>query len=339
MTGWYPAREKRRTQGTFRGITVLLGLTLVGLSAQSLANSDTLPKHSKERLSGVVQILAKSASGRKLLEQAMQFWNLKDFKEVVRFLRWDSASRTDAVLIRHFDPRTGTEDRERKVTVFLRSNQKLEEVVMDLAHELSHAVAKPVWDPYDPDLSAGDYLYSSIEGPGGEIDAVARECQVATELSGFGDFDLSRCERYLKPVAQSVAQAEQKILRELIRVDFYKVGRWYTKLKESLGVQIKRFPLLSSQNPRLYSSTGQSPYPYALLREYEELTQIACENSRNRLRSFSDRQPASVGNRDPSRSVRLFLESRCGNTSVSGASSRGNGNTVGNALGKTLGDS
>ena len=322
MTGWHQASEERRTHFTFKGIAVLLSLTLVGLSAQSLANSETLPKHSRERLSGVVQILAKSASGRKLLEQAMQFWNLKDVKEVVRFLRWDSASRTDAVLIRHFDPRTGTEDRERKVTVFLRSNQKLEEVVMDLAHELSHAVAKPVWDPYDPDLSAGDYLYSSIEGPGGEIDAVARECQVATELSGFGDFDLSRCERYLKPVAQE----EQKILRDLIRVDFYKVGRWYSKLKESLGVQIKRFPLLSSQNPRLYSSTGQSPYPYALLREYEELTQIACENSRNRLRSFSDRQPASVGNRDPSRSVRLFLESRCGSTSVSGASSRRGGN-------------
>jgi hypothetical protein len=283
-------------------------------STQPLANAETLPKHSRERLTGVVQVLGKSPSGRLLLEQAKQFWNLSEAREMVQFLKWDSASRTDAVLIRHFDPRTGTEDRERRVTVFLKANQKLEEVVMDLAHELSHAVSKPVWDPYDPDLSPADYLLSSIEGPGGEIEAVSRECQVAFELQSYGSFDLSRCRRYLQASREGSAPV---VKRDLIRADFYKVGHWYVHLKEKLGNQIGRFPLLSSQSPRLYSSTGQSPYPYALLKEYEELNQIACENSRNRLRSFSDRQPASAGNRDPSRSVRLFLESRCQATAVS----------------------
>lgn len=108
----------------------------------------------------------------------------------------------------------------------------------------------------------------------------------------------------------------------MIRADFYKVGRWFPKLRERLGDQSRRFPLLSSQTPRLYSSTGQSPYPYALLREYDELTEIACENSRNRLKSFTERQPASAGNRDPSRSVRTFIESRCGQTAISGGPSR-----------------
>jgi hypothetical protein len=295
------------------GLALLVSLALFG--TQPLANAETLPKHSKERLQGLIQILGKSPSGRRLLEQARLFWGLEDSREIVRHLKWDSASRTDAVLIRHFDPRTGLEDRERRVTIFLRSNQKLEEAVMDLAHELSHAVSKPVWDPYDPDLSAADYLFTSIEGPGGEIEAVSRECQVAYELREFGEFDLSRCERYLK-TAESTETP--RVLRDLIRADFYKVGKWYPKLRERLGVQLRRFPMLSAQTPKLYSSTGQSPYPYALLREYEELTEIACENSRNRLRSFSDRQPASAGNRDPSRSVRQFIESRCGGDAMTG---------------------
>lgn len=155
MTGWFSSGGRLEQRGRKLGAA---GLCLALLTSQPLASAETLPKQSQERLQGVVRILGKAASGKKLLEQAQAFWNLKDAREVVRFLRWDSASRTDAVLIRHFDPRTGIEDRERKVTVYLRSNQKLEEVVMDLAHELSHAVAKPVWDPYDPELSAGDYL-------------------------------------------------------------------------------------------------------------------------------------------------------------------------------------
>jgi len=310
--------ESRKQWGTWASLLALL-------ASQPLATAETLPKYSRERLQGVLQVLDKAPAGKKLLEQAVSLWGLEDSREVIRFLKWDSASRTDAVLIRHFDPKTGLEDRERKVTVFLRAEQRLEEVVMDLAHELSHAVGKPVWDPYDPQLSAGDYLLSSIEGPGGEIEAVARECQVAQELKAVGDFDLSRCERYYDRAP--VAGAAQ-VRKEVIRADFYRVGRWFPKLQERLGEQLKRFPMLSSQAPRLYSSTGQSPYPYALVREFDELTQIACENSRNRLRSFSDRQPASAGNKDPSRSVRLFLESRCGATSVSGsgtvpASSRG----------------
>ncbi len=298
-------------------------LCLVLLMTQPVANAETLPKHSKERLQGLIQILSKSVSGRKLLEQARVFWNLDDALDIARYLKWDAASRTDAVLIRHFDPRTGLEDRERRVTIFLRANQKLEEAVMDLAHELSHAVSKPVWDPYDPDLSAADYLYTSIEGPGGEIEAVSRECQVSYELQGLGEFDLSRCERYFGSTGGSTGGTLRRdetphVIRDLIRADFYKVGKWYPKLRERLGTHLRRFPMLSAQAPRLYSSTGQSPYPYALLREYEELTEIACENSRNRLRSFSDRQPASAGNRDPSRSVRVFIESRCGGDGVSG---------------------
>lgn len=184
MTGWLTSGWRLEGRGTKAGGWRLCAALVSALTAtQPLANAETLPKQSQERLQGVVQVLGKSPSGKRLLEQAQAFWNLKDSREVVRFLRWDTASRTDAVLIRHFDPRTGIEDRERKVTVYLRANQKLEEVVMDLAHELSHAVAKPVWDPYDPQLSAGDYLYSSIEGPGGEIEAVSRECQVAHELA------------------------------------------------------------------------------------------------------------------------------------------------------------
>lgn len=284
--------------------SLAFGLVLLQtLLSRPVSHAEPLPRESLERLHGSVQILMRSSTGRSLVDAAKSLWGVESEKEMTRFLKWGRASRTDAVLIRHFDPATGAEKREREVTVALRSDQRLQDVVLDLAHELSHAVSKPVWDPYDPTLTAGDYLYSSLEGRGGEIEAVGKECLVAIELSPLiKDMDLARCEAYL---------AEGKIDSSKILADFYRVGNWYPRLTARLGAETYRFPMLSAKAPKLFSSTGHSPYPVALYEEFEQINSIACENSRVRLHSLSSRSPASsldpvsVGN------VRAFIKKRC----------------------------
>ncbi len=283
--------------------SLAIGLVILQtLLSRPLSHAETLPRESLERLRATVQILMRSPTGRSLVESAQRFWKLESERELPRFLKWDRASKTDAVLIRHFNPKTGTEEREREVTISLRSAQKIEEVVLDLAHELAHAVSKPVWDPYDAGLTAGDYLFSAIEGRGGEIEAVALECRVALELLPLVDsMDVSRCGPYVQ---------QGRVLTERIREDFYRIGSWYPQLTSRLGGETARFPLLSAKAPRLFSSTGHSPYPVALFEEFEQISAAACENSRSRLKTFVNREPASSST-GQEHLVREFLKRRC----------------------------
>ena len=243
------------------------------------------------RIVKAVEILARSAQGQLLIQRALKAWNLATVSEVVGVLKWGDASRTDAVLTRHYNPATGLESRERQVTVYLREKQSLQNLVLDIAHELVHATSRPAWDPYDPELTAGKYVWTAIEGPGGEVEAVVAECQVGIELADYG-VSAERCEQYL---------SGNRIDAQKVRRDFYRVGKWNHEITERLGGELKMFPLVSQEAPKLYSSTGNAPYPAALLHEYDEITQIACENSRKR-------GLASVENRISSSS---FLTKRC----------------------------
>jgi len=225
-------------------------------------------------------------------------------------LEWGDSSRTDAVLTRHYDPETGEEVREREVTIYLRRHAAVEDVALDLAHELVHAAQQPTWDPYDPDLTPVRFIRLSIEAAGGEADAVQAECQVAAELGDAVATSGERCGRY-------AAGAREGIVRE-----FYRVGAWKRVLDRALGATAGELADLSGEEPLLLSSTGRAPYPVALLREYEALTEAACRNSRKRLvssssaRSAQTRGPAGDGaGRDldePSQRAAVFLSRRCG---------------------------
>ncbi|MEN9724067.1 MAG: hypothetical protein RJB38_2053 [Pseudomonadota bacterium] len=287
-----------------RGLSI--GFFFVMLcSSRWLSHAEALPRESSDRLRAVFQILGRSPSGRELLEAAQDHWKLSSEKELSRFIKWDRSSRTDAVLIRHFNPSSGVEERERQVTVSLKSTQRLEEIVLDLAHELIHATAQPAWDPYDPQLSAAQYVHAAIEGKGGEVEAVVRECQVALELAPILKSEsLGRCEPYIE---------DEAVVASLVRQDFYRVGSWHSKLLKEFGKDHERFPLLSAKAPRLYSSTGHSPYPAALLQEFQELTASACENSKNRLKtlSASRRSPSAEGSGQSLEKVQDFIERRC----------------------------
>jgi hypothetical protein len=260
-----------------------------------------------DRLATAVEILSRVPTGRELLSRAQGFWGYPRPELVRQALRLGAASRTDAVLTRRFDPATGQETRAREVTVYLRSEQSLEDLVLDLSHELVHATSRPGWDPYDPELTAGRYIEAAIDGEGGEVAAVASECQVSFEvMSRYGAAGASsqRCRQYL---------SRGKIDRERIRREFYRTGRWEAELRKKLGSEHKRLPLLNADSPTLFSSTGNAPYPMALYREFEEITRIACENSRKRATERS-RKPAQVSAQSGSvraASAAAFICARC----------------------------
>jgi hypothetical protein len=241
--------------------------------------------------------LEKTPSGRKALEQATRHWGLRDPSELTHLLRIGRVSKTDAVLTRYYHPDTGREERERKVTISIRGDQGALEAALDLAHELTHAIHGPAWDPYDPELTAADYIHNAIEGLGGEAQALMQECRVVLELAPRSKTAQSRCGKYLDEGVLSL---------ERVVEDFYRVGPAYGDLKTKLGSLSERFPHLSDEKATLFSSTGRSPYPVALLNEYREITEIACRNSKQRFSSLRRIASATL---DP---TLRFLAKRCG---------------------------
>lgn len=218
-------------------------------------------------------MIQKTQTGFQLLEKAASTFNARSLSELATNFQWGERSKTDAVLTRHLDPQTGQETRTREITISIRTSEQLENIALDMAHELVHATSSPEWDPYDPKLTPGKYIWTSIEGPGGEVDAVYVECQIASELHHD-----KRCEEYRDSATGLISQ-------EQIRISFYRVGEWKEDFEKHMKSELSLFPLLSNRPPRLYSSTGNAPYPVSLFREYKLLNEIACENSLKRVQA------------------------------------------------------
>lgn len=300
MSGFAPRLLRHLALSLISGLLLLPG---------SVSSSDQID-FVDPRIRRALDVLSHTPTGKILLGRAQSFWKLSRPMELAQKLKWGVASKTDAVLTRHFNPRTGQESRERQVTIFLRHGQSLDDLVLDIAHELVHATSRPSWDPYDPRLTPGRYIFAAIEGEGGEVKAVAMECQVGFEVKaryGAAVHATDRCRGYVQKAARPVEALDPVPLdEEKIRKDFYRVGHWGRELTEKLGSEVTLFPLLSRETPKLYSSTGNAPYPIALYREFEEITQIACENSRRRVQAETARVPAAQ-----QKSASAFLAQRC----------------------------
>jgi hypothetical protein len=256
------------------------------------------------RIERVLAILENTSTGHKILERARKQWGLRSgLDEIQKYIRWSNVSKTDAVLVRTFDSETGVEKRERRVTVLLRQNQSELEVILDLAHEMTHATDTPAWDPYDPDLTVGSYVSQAIEGPGGEAAALENECRVARELHAKGPAQ-ERCAPYWLP-GNGVDRAK-------IVADFYRVGHERNKVIERFGDgrDERVRSQISADRPILFSSTGRAPYPVALIAEYTDITTAACRNTLRRVELAGGklRSPASVTGQP---TTLRFIAKRC----------------------------
>ncbi len=249
-------------------------------------------------LTQALENLARAPSGKKLVESAKK--NLKA-AALEKIFQPDEVSHTVSQVKRQFNLRTGKATEERETRIHLKRDLSPTELLFDIAHELTHATFKPNWDPYDPNLTLGGYLWIELEGPGGEIDAVVSECLVAIELKSEGQRN-PRCQGYLVET-----DSHLKVDRAKIREDLYRSGDAYSEVLARLGDERARFPLLSSRSPILQSATMGSPYPVALLRTYDELTKTACTHSKRRLEA---RNLASEAD-ETSAKTQEFLKRRC----------------------------
>lgn len=243
-----------------------------------------------------IALLRSTETGARVFENARESLGFSKEDEIFSALEWGPVSKTDATLTRAFNPLTGLENRSRSILISIRLEQPMGEIVLDLVHELVHAGSRPIWDPYDPELTPTRYITISIEGPGGEIDALEAECRVAYDLETRIGHKIKRCERYRVPGSQGVD-------RERMTTDFYKVGHWITLLTSELG-DSELLPSLLSEKPELFSSTGNAPYPVALYEEFLEMTRAACRNTERRLATVSTAGKNASG-------LRRFLSRRC----------------------------
>lgn len=330
------------------GLLVFSLLALVGLPGSTQAQFEDSAEPGFEN---AIELLTHTPTGRTILNRAQVRFNLSSFREITRILRWSTVSKTDAVLTRKFNPVTGQEYRERQVTVNLKQGLPLRDLALDLAHELTHAASTPNWDPYDPELTTEKYIRAAIEGEGGEVDAFVNECRVALELESRYGVSAARCSAFRTVRAKSgrapaggalaaslandsavdsAAQNtqddlashtsarlfSQEVNREEVTKHFYRVGASRSQVVERLGDGGElRFPYLSDEKPSLYSSTGQAPYPVALIREYDDITEAACSNSRRRLVGDGGGS-ASRDSKVRAAAVKL-IESRCSRTPAS----------------------
>ncbi len=295
-----------RFRSTLLGVLIGTCLAMNGIPVYLDGEGEPLAA-GRNRILDAFQVLDEVPSGKDILDRAAKRFDAPDRNSLLKVFKWGTVSRTDAILTRHYNPKTGAEVRERKVQVILREGEGLDDLVLDVAHELTHAISSPDWDPYDPALTPARYIQATIEGEGGEVDAVSTECRVSLELAQRFGTSAHRCGRYRAGTAG--------IERAKVMKDFYRVGRWQREISQKLGGDAETFPLLSGEAPMLYSSTGNAPYPISLIREYEEITQIACDNSKKRLDLLSPtRAPASSpesGQAVIQQTVAKFLASRC----------------------------
>ena len=259
------------------------------------------------RLDQARRVLLKTDSGRGLLESAsLRFQVSLTEKEMPRgesaLITPALVSRTDSVLNRGIDPVSGRESRSFQTRVSLKASQPLEDLVLDFAHELTHAIRNQPVDPYDPSMNVEKYVVNAITGPGGEVDAVEQECRVGLELASRFGLSMERCKRYQSKqssVPGSVDRAQ--ILR-----DFGASGRYRRAIQERLGAEVlSRIGWITDREPEFFSSTGAAPYPAALIEEYDQLNEAACENSRKRVQLLS----ASAPERTPANTSGAALDS------------------------------
>jgi hypothetical protein len=234
-------------------------------------------------------LLEKSPSGEKIMKEASQKaarlgLTLTDVVKV------GEGSLTDTTLVRKFNPRSpDVVIYETKSVVYLNRNLGWEDALLDLAHELTHYTRRNSFNPYEDSFNARDFIRSTIEGEGGEVEAFLTECQVAREL-------FSR-QSQLRSNCRKIETADGKLSYARAVELFYHVGSYFEGFSKKLADRKleNAFSGLSDQKINFISSAYGVPYPIAALMEYELVLNKVCENDKRRLAYMQQEQEKGPG--------------------------------------------
>jgi hypothetical protein len=223
-------------------------------------------------------------------------------------------SLTDTTLIRRFSASNPAQVMyETRSKIFLNKHLKTLDALLDFAHELTHFTYREAFNPYDSRFHLKDFIKSTVEGRGGEVDAYMVECKVLRELLPGEGFNRSNCQKVWDQKTASIS-------KEMGVMEFYKVGHHFDGLKKDLekfAVNEKELPQASNSDALFISSAWGLPYPVAAVKEYVNIMDRVCKNDQNRISLMQNkvgRAPAGIGPGKDAEDFRLMFEdfkSRC----------------------------
>jgi hypothetical protein len=250
-----------------------------------------LKESEAESLRELIKILLKSKTGKKIVGMANE--KAKAYsKPLLELILPGEGSITDTTLVRKFSPSSPDDIfYESRSKVFINRHLSVKNALLDLAHELTHFALRDPFNPYQAPFGLKDFITSTVEGKGGEVDAYLIECQVLVEL--FQDqVDGSNCHRVIDPSTGRVNKSRGVH-------EFYQLGHFYGPFQNSLkkhDLNPKEFSVSSSRSAHFISSAYGLPYPLAAVHEYESIMERVCQNDDRRLalmRQRVQRSPAS----------------------------------------------
>lgn len=261
-------------------------------------------------LKRLFELLSRSATGEKLIKEAA-YKAARTGNTLDDVVKVGESSLTDTTLVRKFSPHSPEHViYETRSVVYINKSLPWDDALLDLSHELTHYVYREGFNPYSENFNAKDFIRSTIEGGGGEVQAFLTECKVLRELFSKQVQSRSNCQKIEDPTGQ---------LSYLKAVElFYHVGSYFDGFHSELKKRdiASSFSDLKGEKINFISSAYGVPYPVAALMEYDLVVTKVCENDKKRLaymqqgpkRDTNERSPASV---PQSQFVRNF-ESRCG---------------------------
>lgn len=251
----------------------------------------TLTKTHEQNFKIMIEILLRSESGKRLLSEAKERASYSG-ETIYDVFKVGDASLTDTTLIRKFSPQTPDKVvYESRSKVYINRDLSVLDAILDMAHELTHFTYRTNFNPYVDNFSLEDFIISTIEGSGGEVDAFLHECKILYELIPSQLKQRSNCHRIQDPQTKLFS-------RTLAIREFYKLGSHF----QEFAGGIKKYNLdleetLASKDPASFLSSAYGvPYPLAALKEYNTILGKVCENDKKRLaimQSGISRIPAS----------------------------------------------
>jgi hypothetical protein len=252
------------------------------------------------------ELLGRSSTGEKLIKEARYKAGRMGFTlgDVVKV---GDSSLTDTTLVRKFSPHSPEHVvYESRSVVYISRNLTWNDALLDLAHELTHFVYREGFNPYSDSFNPKDFIKSTIEGEGGEVQAFITECRVLKELFSNRVQSRSHCQKIEND------QGELSFSKAVSL--FYDVGHYYSGFSKQLeGRSIaSSFSDLKGEKINFISSAYGVPYPLAALMEYDLVLNKVCENDKKRLAYMQQgpkRGPASTT--DDHTKFQVSYTSRC----------------------------
>lgn len=245
-------------------------------------------------LRNLLQKLAKSKIGKSLILKASK--KAKSYgKTLFDLIEEGNGSITDTTLIRRFTPSSPDKvSYETRSKVYINRNLNQYDALLDLAHELTHFVYREGFNPYNKDFSLSDFIKSTVEGTGGEVQAFMTECRVLYQLFPKKITSRYNCKKIINPESG-------KLSRTLAVKRFYALGPYYSKFinkLENRGIE-QDFNQITNDGVSFISSAYGMPYPVAAYHEYVNVITKVCENDKKRIAymgrsSGIERSPSSI---------------------------------------------